>query len=489
MTPERESCVQSNLHIVSRPTGFEVEDHLVLSKTIEPHNGHYQIKSVGRERQHSRSARTFRYYGQSMDSKYSDKGCCSKVIISSSVSIIPAEAFSEWTTLEHVLLEYPSQLQHIGDQAFFGCTSLVSIFYHDDDDDDDDDEMETAIGKQQQQQPQLPETLTTIGDGAFYKCISMKTFCLPVQSSRLLRVGRTAFGYCEKLEAMVLPDSVEQLGAMAFFGCDALRDIRLSPKLVEIEERTFLRCNSLTEIIIPPSVQVIGAAAFGECCRLERIRLPTLLERLEDSLFDHCTKLTTIDFHDSDDLCNGTKLLLTNNDTEWTSANIVSKTPYGRSGSNTTTTSGKSKESHSTATTSATTAFSSLSPSLTSTGAAVSATLAASFWDDNCFYLPPYLKSIGDETFSGCHKLQNIFLPLTIQTIGNFAFDGCHWMVELALPESTKQVGDGCFRDCKRLETVKMAFDSDVTFGSAAFSGCTSMKELFDPRHESIVYI
>jgi hypothetical protein len=499
MAFEGEACAATNLHIVSRPTGFEVEDHHILCEAndsglhthAQRNNGvnrsTYTLDDYGRsgqingarDAQKSSQPRTFRYYGQPMDSKHRNKGSYTKVVISSSVKDIPDEAFSEWMTLEHVLLEYPSQLQHIGDQAFFGCTSLTSIVYHDDDDDDDDE----ANGRQH---AQLPETLTTIGDGAFYKCIRMEKFSLPLDSSRLLRVGRTAFGCCERLESMDLPDSVEQLGAMALSGCDSLRRVRLSKGLVEIEERTFWRCSSLTEIIIPPSVQMVGVAAFGECYRLERVRLPVMLERLEDSLFDHCTRLVTIDYHDfdDDDSDDNDVPLSGNSDTQHSDGVVVSKTPrdstsdlrvQGRSCSYATNSSAKSKGSHSTATTSATTTSGPPSPS--------------SFWDDNCFLLPPYLKSIGDETFAGCHKMQSIALPPTIQSIGNFAFDGCRLLEEVALPESTKHVGDGCFRDCKRLETVRMAFDSDVVFGSAAFSGCTSMKELFDPRNEAIVYI
>lgn len=71
-------------------------------------------------------------------------------------------------------------------------------------------------------------------------------------------------------------------------------------------------------------------------------------------------------------------------------------------------------------------------------------------WDENCFHLPPpYVKSIGVETFAGCHKLQSILLPPTLQSIGNYAFDGCHRLEEITLPGSTKHIGDGCFLGCE----------------------------------------
>jgi len=61
----------------------------------------------------------------------------------------------------------------------------------------------------------LPETVTSIGVGAFSFCTSLKSITLP---SSLFIIKEYAFHHCYELNSVVLPVNLEQIGTMAFYG-------------------------------------------------------------------------------------------------------------------------------------------------------------------------------------------------------------------------------------------------------------------------------
>ena len=72
----------------------------------------------------------------------------------------------------------------------------------------------------------IPESVTGIGDSAFWRCDPLRTLVTP---EGLRSIGKEAFFRCEGLELVSLPDSLESCGKDAFFGCSCVIRIRHWP--------------------------------------------------------------------------------------------------------------------------------------------------------------------------------------------------------------------------------------------------------------------
>ena len=148
---------------------------------------------------------------------------------------------------------------------------------------------------------------------------------------------------------------------------------------------------------------------------------------------------------------------------------------------------------------------------------------------ENAFYsakqmskiqLPDTIKYIGDSAFEGCILLVNLVLPQSLIEIGEKAFYGCEKLTTIELPATTKiikkqafsnttitqmtfneglevigdnafenslikniqfpkslkTIGDNAFTECKKLKTVVIPDDSELTsIGTSAFSYCQAM--------------
>ena len=131
-----------------------------------------------------------------------------------------------------------------------------------------------------------------------------------------------AFGNCDSLTHIYLPQSVESIGTAAFQGCSSLLDITLPPnvvfigdavfsecaslksvtindKLETISDETFYSCSQLQKVNFGKMVKVIGDGAFYGCSSLEEANLPDGLERIEHGAFDACTSLKSVRIPDT----------------------------------------------------------------------------------------------------------------------------------------------------------------------------------------------
>ena len=79
-------------------------------------------------------------------------------------------------------------------------------------------------------------------------------------------IGEKAF-YSSLLTGIELPNTVTSIGNQAFYNAETLRGITIPESVTEIGERAFWNCNLLKEATLPKSITTIKSKAFADCNR------------------------------------------------------------------------------------------------------------------------------------------------------------------------------------------------------------------------------
>ncbi|GHT85650.1 hypothetical protein FACS1894137_10200 [Spirochaetia bacterium] len=186
----------------------------------------------------------------------------------------------------------PKNLSRLGDDAFFGCTSLEEVCF--------------------------PDTLKSIGEKVFYNCRSLKS--VDLSYTKIVRLGEGnyaaagsgsgagAFYGCTSLAAVKLPAaSIEMVGEDVFSQCPSLKKVSNFPdsgNLTKIVRNAF-RDTALNTVDLPESVKDIGAYSFYGT-KAEKIVFPKNLYRIRLHAFQSCANLNEITLPAS--LCDDAKL-------------------------------------------------------------------------------------------------------------------------------------------------------------------------------------
>ena len=175
--------------------------------------------------------------------------------------------------------EIPNSVTSIGDGAFFDCESLISIHIPD---------SVTSIGYEafgnceNLTSIHIPDSVTCIGDHAFSDCYNLTSIHIP---NSVTSIGHEAFRGCVKLTSIHIPDSVTSIGNGAFVGCKSLKSIHIPNSVTSIGKNAFWGCKNLTSIHIPDSVTSIGDSAFHNC-PLNASTIQGLISRFGEKIFD-----------------------------------------------------------------------------------------------------------------------------------------------------------------------------------------------------------
>jgi hypothetical protein len=311
----------------------------------------------------------------------------------------------------------------------------------------------------------IPNTVKSIGPGAFKNCINLTEITLDAATT-LDSITSEAFEGCVKLAAINLPDSLTGIGDHAFDGCSALSSVTFgsNPHLSSIEEYAFQNCTTLSSISLPESMTALRyTGIFNGCMGLLSVSLPTSLTEIAQNSFSGCTGLTQIEIP----------------------ANVTGIGTY---------------------------AFSDCSNLQTITFSGTSK--LAKIWNgafSGCKQLksitiPPSVTSITANTFLGCESLTSVTIPATVtsidttglfrgcialasvslpetatNSIGKQAFSGCRKLASIALPDSVFTIEQEAFAECPKLSSV--TFGTKVTsIGKWAFTNCDSLENITIPK-------
>ena len=105
-------------------------------------------------------------------------------------------------------------------------------------------------------------------------------------------IGIDAFGNCQSLTSISIPESVNSIGKLCFQNCANLTSITIPNGVTNIEEQTFEGCRGLTSIIIPDGVTDINISAFNRCSNLTSITIPSSVTNIGNYSFEGCPALT-----------------------------------------------------------------------------------------------------------------------------------------------------------------------------------------------------
>ena len=282
---------------------------------------------------------------------------------------------------------------------------------------------------------ELPASLKRIGDKAFY-CggsgwdgdfyTGIESLELP---EGLIEIGKEAFGmYVSEVEVedLTIPASVQRIGDQAFYGWIKLKKLQLLG-CYEVGSRVFGGCEALRHIIIGPNVRRLGDDMFRESPALEDVVFQSRPVSSKFTLSDCAFGM----FY-------GSKLL-------------------------------KSID------------------------------------------LPEGTDSIGNRAFYGCEGLTEINLPQSLTHIGIYAFTDCNSLVEITIPQNvtwasrvikgSERLAD-FFRGCKQLKSATILckdagywgyldsletirFGENLKYvGESTFYSCNRIKRVYCPTQQ-----
>ena len=412
---------------------------------------------------------------------FSDCSGLTSITIPNSVKYIESSVFYNCSSLTSITI--PSSVTSIGYHAFSGCSSLEMLIVEEGNTVYDSREgcnaiIETATNTLIAgcKNTTIPNSVTSIGDNAFYNCSNLTSITIP---NSVTSIGYDAFYGCRSLTSITIPASVTTIEEGAFW-CENLKtiinysnlelteDINRATyvnKLINVLNGTinnsyfFEEINGIntlsaylgneSTLTLPDSYNgenyIIGEYAFTDCHGVVSITIPNSVTTIKDFAFSDCADLKMLiveegnTVYDSREGCN---------------AIIETATNTLIAGCKNTT----------------------IPNSVTSIG-------------DNAFYncsnltsitIPNSVTNIGDYAFYNCSNLASITIPSSVTSIGDYAFDNTAW--DEALPDGITYVGKVLYKYKGAIPANATIEEGTTEIAGRAFFLCSSLKSITIPN-------
>ena len=131
--------------------------------------------------------------------------------------------------------------------------------------------------------------VTRIGDTAFSGCTSLISVTMP---DSITSLGYMIFNGCTSLANVNISNSVTVIPQGMFMSCESLTSISIPSRVTTIEDSVFTECRGLTSVTIPDSVKSIGGSTFYNCSGLTSVTfLGKTMQEVQDIEDEYGRKL------------------------------------------------------------------------------------------------------------------------------------------------------------------------------------------------------